>query len=167
MRGRLIFPFVIVIARVDPVAIEAAGPGGFDGFDDDFNEPALEASGPIRRELAEIKLEAQIEPGTFVELRRLLQGFAPKAEMTMTVHFSELEDLALVGADGLPLLRAGDRIDRIEDMDAVTVLSFPSPPGLYIDTMTPDSFGLLGSRRANLAIFALTDRPQGARNAQP
>lgn len=171
MRGRLIFPFVAVLARVDPAAIEAAGPGGAEGFDDDFLEPTNEAVGdavvPIRRELAELRLRAQIEPGTFVQLRRLLAGFAPEAEMTLTLHMPELEDAGLVGADGWPTLRAGDRLARIEDEDGVTVLEIADPPGIYLDTMTPDSFGLLGSKRPNLLICALTDRPQGGAGARP
>lgn len=171
MRGRLIFPFVVVFARLDPSSIESSGPGGIDGFDDDFHEPILEdAAGtsiPVRRELPEIKLRAQIEPGAFAEMRRLLQGFAPKAETTFSLHMPELEDMGLVGPDGWPTLRPGDRIVRIEDRDGGTVVEAHDPPGLYLDQLELDSFGLIGSKRPNLLICSIKDRPQGGEADQP
>lgn len=171
MRGRLIFPYRVVVARVDPVAIEAAGPGGADGFDDVWRTPILEASGetsaPVRRELDPITFEAQVEPGIFADLRRLMAGFAPEGELVITAFMSDFEDAGLIEPDGSPSLRPGDRVVRFEDRDGETVLSIADPPGLYIENANPESWGLTGAHRANLVIIRLTDRPQAGLSAAP
>ena len=171
MRGRLIFPYRVVVARVDPAAIEAAGPGGANGFDDVWRAPILETigdtSGPVRRELDPITFEAQVEPGIFADLRRLMAGFAPEGDLTITAFMSDFEDAGLVGADGAPSLRPGDRVVRFEDRDGSIVLEIDDPPGLYIENTNPESWGFTGAHRANLVIIRLTDRPQSGQSAAP
>lgn len=171
MRGRLIYPYRVTVARVDPVAIEAAGPGGADGFDDVWRTPILETtgdtSGPVRRELDPITFEVQVEPGVFADLRRLMAGFAPEGEMVMTAFMSDFEDAGLIEADGNVSLRPGDRVVDFADRDGTTVLSIADPPGLYIDNANPESWGFTGAHKANLVIIRLTDRPQAGLSVAP
>lgn len=168
MRGRLIFPFRVFIARVDPASIADAGPGGEDGFDDDFREPTLEqVSGrevPVRRELDSVMLAAQIEPGTFDGMEMLAQGNSPRGDMQISISHRVIEDAGLVDDNGRATLRAGDRLVKIEG--DLTRFSYHVDPPLYIESTTADSWGL-GSGRPNLLVVSLTDRPQGVRARQP
>lgn len=162
MRGRLIFPHTVRIARIDPEAIEAAGPGGAGGMDDDFREPLLEEeeSGrvvPVRRELAVVELPAQVEPGEFDAFVEVPGGSSPRGDLQLTLHFRDLEAAGLVGDDGGALLRAGDRlVSVVNPRGGELRLRVP----LYIATTTPDSWGFGGG--PNLLVVTLTDRPEGS-----
>jgi hypothetical protein len=161
-RGRLIFPFVLVIARLDVEAmVDDPGPG----YDDDFREPVAEIGGnssiPVRREMAVIRLRAQIEPGAFEAMQMTGNGNVPIGSIPIYIHMGELERAGLIDENGRHTIRAGDRLVRIENIRHEVVMTIPDPPGLYFETITSTSFGL-GSHRPNLIHATLVDRPQGA-----
>lgn len=161
MRGRLIFPHTVRIARVDPDGIDKA-PAADDGMDADFREPRPEVSGgrvvPIRRELAAIDVPAQVEPEVFESLADASAGQAAGARVEIVLHMRDLEDRGLTDVNGRPTLRAGDRITGFYGRDGGLMLA--PRVALYVESITPRGWGL-GSSRYNLLSVILVERPEG------
>lgn len=163
--GGLVFRFYAEIYRLDPVAMAAVDPPGpaTTGFDDDFQEPRLEAMGglgkPIRREMAAVRLPCQVEPDVWDQLRMFDAGNSPSTGIVLTMHFDDLARAGLVTASGEPTLRAGDRLGGLYDLAGALVQTIRNPPGLYIDEFRQDSFGLsLRRPKRQLLLVHLKDR---------
>ena len=87
MRGRLIFPFLAELRRLDTAAMATTDPDGAGaltgGFDPDFKEPVLvdrDGDGVAERERTElpaIRVPCQVEPKVFEDLRMLASGASP------------------------------------------------------------------------------------------
>ena len=171
MRGRLIFPFVVEYARLDPDGTGLADPDDTEGpltsgFDDDFRAPFVhtDATGArvsARVEQSLIAVPAQIEDKMLDRLRQIANGNAPMGVMALIHHFRDLERLALVDSDGRALIRMNDRLVRILTRSGTVVNTFPNPPGMYVRETTPRSYGL-GTGNRNLLEVVLQDREQGS-----
>lgn len=172
MRGRLIQRFKIGLRRLDPATIAdvvPTDPNADSGYDEDFGEPRLEdpdddgIGAPIRRELAQVLIPAQIEPKAWEVMVMVAAGNVPSTDAQVTLHFRDLEALSLVGDDGRALVMPGDRIDGIYDRAGALVQSIPNPPGLFVTEAQPAGWGLGGLvPKRNLLILTLADRPQAA-----
>lgn len=175
-RGRLIFPMLAEIFRLDTVATEALTPppdthGGATGMDKEFRVPVLQESDPTdkvgtvgREEKVAIKVPVQVEqPGEFEQQNQSPAGNIPDSNLVLVFHIQDLEDLSLMGADGMPNIRVNSRLARIFDSKNPTrVIWTPTKlPGLYLTEIKPDSFGLDGLDR-NLFISMWNDRAVGA-----
>lgn len=165
-RGRLIFPFLCELSRLDSSATSQDPDGAGDltsGYDSLWREPAIVPQGDTgksaRQEFASIRVPAQIEDDTWMRLRQMLNGVVPETRTTLVMHFSDLEDAGLVDAAGMALVRVGDRLEAIYDMDENLVQRVPTPPGLYVTEATPAGFGL-GTHR-NLLLVTVKPRDQG------
>lgn len=83
MRGRLIFPFLAELHRLDTAAMAGPGPGPHaSGYDADFREPVLEDSDDglaeaFRREFPPVRVPCQVEPDAFESLRMTPSGNSP------------------------------------------------------------------------------------------
>lgn len=169
MRGRLIFPFFAEIAQLDTVET-AADPDGAgpltSGYDDDFRTvihvPQAGGGGAsARKEKPVILVPCQIEPIDFDKLQQFASGNIPERDVTLVFHFSDLEELGLVGSDGNALIRFGDRLSAIRQCpSAELVQEVTNPPGLFAVGIRPSGFGLSGGER-NLLIVGFNDREQG------
>jgi len=170
-RGRLIWPFVARFARLDTAAT-AADPDGAgplaSGYDPIFREPVqVPQSGSqdgqsARQELEDLDLTVQVEDQAWEQLREMRTGSINAIEMTLVVHFRELEDMGLIDAGTGDALapRKGDRLKSIRHRsDLSLVQEVPTPPGLYVVEAQPRSHGLSGLRR-NLLAITLRDRPR-------
>src|SRR6185369_14803963 len=123
-RGRLIWPFVARFARLDTAAT-AADPDGAgplaSGYDPIFREPVqVPQSGSqdgqsARQELEDLDLTVQVEDQAWEQLREMRTGSINAIEMTLVVHFRELEDMGLIDAGTGDALapRKGDRLKSI------------------------------------------------------
>ncbi len=167
-RGRLICPFVIELARLDPAATAAVDPPGTvaAGYDTLFDEPALEgpvdAGQPVRREMASIFLPAQIEEDAWEALAMVEAGNVPDTAIEATCFFPDLEDMGLVDAGGMAMIRIGDRLVSIQRQDGEAVMT-PRDP-LYVDEVRPEGFGLaLANPHRNLLCLVFSPRPRGDR----
>jgi hypothetical protein len=172
MRGRLIFPFVAELARLDTLGTAAADPDGpgpaTSGYDPDFKEPVLvdEDDDGIgerrRRELSPVRLACQVEPDAFDAMRMLAAGNAPRSRIELVFHFLDLEREGLVDTStGEALVRPGDRLVAIYDRAHALVQAIRTPPGLYATEARPTGFGLgLARPRRNLLLVSFADRPQ-------
>ena len=171
MRGKIINPFLVEIARLDTVAT-AADPDGAgplaSGYDPDFKETVvLDDAGArrdARREMPPVLVPCQVEVGAFETLRQLASGNSPDSRVTLVFHFRDLERMGLVApASGDALLRVNDRLVAIRDLGGGLVQAVRTPPGLYATEVQPQSFGLGRSR--NLLLVTFDERELGVRGA--
>jgi hypothetical protein len=171
MRGRLIFPFLAEIARLDTAATAAVDPAGppESGYDPDFKETVLEdAEGDgigadVRKEMEPVFLPAQVEVQVFEALQQAFSGNIPDSDITLVFHFKDLERMGLVDSiTGEPKIRPNDRLVAIHDRGGNLVQAVRTPPGLYVNEVKPAAFGL-GHKR-NLLLVSFHDREQGTRS---
>lgn len=159
-RGRLIFPFLIEVARLDTKGTEDAG-----AYDADFRTVRAKlvdgerAVGQVY--LEPIKLPAQVEDGTYEMQRQTRSGNAPASSTVCVLHFRDLEAAGLVDpATGDALLRTNDRLLAVyRRKDGALAQAMPRE-GLYATEVKPGGFGLSGGYR-NLLIVTFQDRPRG------
>lgn len=163
MRGRLIFPFLAELRRLDADAMSTQAPG----YDEDFKEPALlDADGdgaaePYRHEHPPVRLPCQVEPQTIEALRMTPAGNTPQSSLDLVFHFSDLERLGLVDLQtGEALVRPGDCLSGLFNTEGSLVWAVRTPPGLYVTEARPAGFGLSWRRpRRNLLVVSFSDRP--------
>jgi len=177
MRGRLIFPFLAEIHRLDTAATATEDPDGTGplagGYDPDFKESVLvdqDGDGVgerVREEHAPVRIPCQVEPEVFDQLRMLASGNAPRSNIDLVFHFKDLERLGLVDpASGDALVRPGDRLSALYDKAEELVQQIQTPPGLYVSEARPIGFGLNRARpRRNLLLVSFSDRPRASRRS--
>jgi hypothetical protein len=157
-RGRLIRPFLAEIARLDTAMTEADG-----GYDPVWKTTRVTYTNGIRdtgqRYLEPIRVRAQVEVVTQDQQQQSPSGNIPDAMMRLVVHMSELEQRSLLDPDGLPMIRANDKLVAIYRLTGVLEERYAQP--LYCTAVERPAFGIGGRR--NLAVFTFEDRPQGAR----
>jgi hypothetical protein len=164
-RGRLIFPFLVDLARIDTEAT-AADPDASglltSGYDGDFREPVavpLPDSSAIaapRRVETIVQLKAQIETEEQERLQMMLTGRSPNGRLALVFHYKDLEAAGMVtGSTGRPLLRGpGDRLAAIRNVKTgVLIEEIPSTPGLFAVEVRSIGFGLGTYRNLLLMIF--------------
>lgn len=165
-RGRLIWPFVAEIYRLDTAATAAGPPTP--GYDEDFREPVrVPDSSPrgshgARKEMAPIRLPCQVEVDEADKLQQFGSGQALTSRITLVFHFRDLELNGLVDpVTGKALLRPDDRLGGIYETSGALVQTFPDPPGMYATRVEAQSHGLSGLKR-NLLLMEFNDREQGS-----
>ena len=177
MRGRLIFPFLVELHRLDTTGTATTDPDGAgpltSGYDPDFKEPVGVDSNddgigePVRVEHPAVRVPCQVEPKTFEELRMFAAGNSPRSRVELVFHFRDLEQLGLVDAPtGEALVRPGDRLGALYDKAGALVQAIRTPPGLYVSEARPIGFGLYRPRPSrNLLLVAFEDRQLAAGRA--
>lgn len=153
MRGRLIFPMVVEIARLDTDATRLAG-----RYDATFRtmKPGTE-----RVEMAPVRLLAQVEMGAWQAQNQTQAGNIPDSRLTLVFHYEELESKGLVDTNGAALIRVNDRLLGIYSRDGARLEEYlpKEKGGLYAVEVQPAGIGLGGRR--NLLVVAFADRPLG------
>jgi hypothetical protein len=161
VRGRLIFPFLVGIARLDRDATRAA-----DGYNDTLRSVTTDrpqgARGPrekLRQELPEVRVKCQVEEAVVNAQRQGPGGNVPETRVTYVAHFKDLEIAGLVDADsGKPLVGPNDRITALYTRHGVLERTFERPQ-VFITEARGGSYSL-GHRR-NLLFLISSERPQG------
>lgn len=167
-RGRLIFPFLCDLARLDTAATAAdpdAGGALTSGYDPDFREPLKrrldvdeQATTSTRVESAVVQIRAQIEPDMFETLEMMLSGQSPQSRFRIVLHYRDLERASLIDAvTGRPQIRKNDRLVAIRKLNNALIETIPNPPGLFIDEVQSRGFGPGGARNLLLLQFASRD----------
>ncbi len=155
MRGRIICPFVAVLAQLDTKSTT---------YDPLFREPrvSIDTAGQRTRERAETekRCRCQVETGTFELQQMTAAGNAALSSLTLVFHFSDLDDAGLVGDDNRALINVNDRLLQLLRADDGGVEADFSKVPPYITEATPSGFGFGG--RVNLLVCRLSDRPQAA-----
>jgi len=165
MRGRLIFPFLAELRRLDTHAMSTQTPG----YDEDFKEPALldtdgdGAGDAYRQAHAPARVPRRAGPLNCETRPRLDGGVSPAASIGLASMVKDLEQRGLVDASsGEALIRNSDRLSGLFDTEGTLVWSVRTPPGLYVTEARPAGFGLFRRRpRRNLLIVSFADRPAG------
>ncbi len=168
LRGRLIFPFTIEIARLNLAGTaadpDAAGPLT-SGFDSVFKEtrllPTSDGLGVSTRAETLIKLPGQFgNPQSMASLMEGQNGNLSPVEFEILFHFRTLESLGLIEAStGSALIKVGDRLNAIYSCcDGSLIQKIKNPPGAFITKAAP-TFGLHNSR--NLLICTFRSRDPG------
>jgi hypothetical protein len=177
MRGRLIFPFLAELVRLDTRATAETDPDGAGpldrGYDPDFKESVLVDTNDdgvgerVRLEHPPVRLPCQVEPDAFDALRMLAAGNTPRSRIELVFHFTDLEREGLVDAGtGDALVRPGDRLAALYDTAGALVQAVRTPPGLYATEARPIGFGLdLAHPQRNLLLVSFGDRPLGTARA--
>ena len=171
MRGRLIFPFLAELFRLDTAAMASVDPDGpgplAGGYDPDFKEPVLVDANddgvaePFRREHPPVRVPCQVEPEAFEALRMATSGNTPRSSLDLVFHFMDLERLGLVdAASGDAMIRPSDRLGALYALDGALVQAVRTPPGLYVTEARSIGFGLHRRRPSrNLLLVSFQDRP--------
>lgn len=156
-RGRLINKFVAVIRRLDTVATAAVVGGG---YDKEFDAVRVVGDGTqtgasSRREMAELRLPVQLDRDTWGRNQPGRGGRQVLADIVLVFHWPDLENGGLIGTDGEPVLKIGDRIDKIETVMGAVESTFKNPPGMFFTGFDRAGHGQdpFGNPRTNL-LFA-------------
>jgi len=177
-RGRLIFPMLVELYRLDTAATAADPDSGgvlASGYDETLREPVRlpvttnkQPTKSARVEMAPITVRAQIEPDQFEKLDLLVTGQNPESMFAITCHFRDLENAGLVDVNGEPMIKPADRLSRILRLNGNLVQAIANPPGLYVVEARSIGFGLSlsasGSYR-NLLLVKFESRDQSIRGA--
>ena len=171
-RGKLIHPFLVRIAPLD-IATTAADPDGAgplqSGYDKYTKEPVRAPNGtqrgaPGRKEKEPVDLLAQVEDAAWEALTMMRTGNSARTELTIVIHFPELEARGFVSSTtGAALVpKVGDRLVSIHDTQGNLIQEVPNPPGLYCMQPQPRGYGLGGAR--NLLVCTFEDRATSTRS---
>ncbi len=167
MRGRLIFPFLAEVYRLDTAATaadpDASGPLTA-GYDEDFREPVRlagpggEGAGTTHRiEKSAVRLPCQVEVGTAEKRQMFFSGNSPDSRLVLVFHMRDLARLGFVGADGRVALHNEDRLAAIYDRRGALVRTLPVP--LYASQVEPSEYGL--GHAQNLLTVYFDERETG------
>ena len=159
MRGRLIFPFLAELHRLDTLATAP-------DYDEDFKEPVLRdddddgVAEPFRREHPPVRVPCQVKPEALDALRMATSDNTPRSCFDLDFHFRDLERLGLVdAATSDALIRPSDRLGALYTLDGSLVQAVRTPPGLYVTEARPIGFGLHRRRPSrNLLLVSFQDR---------
>ena len=169
MRGRLIFPFLAVIHRLDRGGMTQPVRDGWrdhaSGFDPDFKEPvrldyADDGQGePLRREHPPVEIPCQVSPRRHERLEMQAGGASPRSQFELVMHFRDLAHLGLVDEKtGNAKISPGDRLDALLDLEKTPQLLIKNPPGLFVVEARPSGFGLGRRPQRNLLIVTFGER---------
>lgn len=159
MRGRLINPFKVTIARLDTTSTAAdpdAGGPLTSGYDSTFRAPLPKVGGgDYRAELADIVVPCQFEnDDAYERLGQTAAGNDTDTRLRCVFHFQDLEELDLVDlTTGEAKFRIGDRlksVHRYEDGSLIQRMGLDGG-GFFCTEVKPVSFGLSGGER-NLLV---------------
>jgi hypothetical protein len=160
MRGRLIFPVWVTIARLDTAEIEADG-----GYDPDFSEVRREGSGVgslMRRELPEIEILGQVEPDR-EEVQRLAPvGNVAETSIGIVFHLAGLERDGLYDPTTGELgFKVGDRLVRLRNRRKTRIIRLFDRVPVFCTQVRHLSAWLGGE--SNLILASYEERPEGLR----
>lgn len=161
-RGRLIWPVQARIARLDTAATEVNAIGGQpSGYNRIFREPVTDATGADSRVyMPETLVNCQARSKKFGEVMMLPAGRELDFDFRTVLHYQELEDAGLIGADGSVVFQPSDKLLSIYRTDGVTLLHDFTDTPLFLVHVADRSFGLSGLTR-NLARLYWSNRRQG------
>lgn len=161
-RGRLIFPKLIEIARLDTAAIETAS-----DYDHTFgeirasNRNAVGQARTVPRQEVMVRVQAQIETDAYQRLAQSGLGAVPGSRMACVLFAPELEEKGLLDpVTRQCLLKNTDRLHAIYELDETLIITIVDPPGLYANQVQPTGFGF-GAGGYNLVEMLFEARPHG------
>jgi hypothetical protein len=168
-RGRLVFPFLVELGLLDTdgTAADPDGAGELtSGYDDDFREPVMVASGSTSARGALARAEtvltfmAQVEDDTDDAVSMAASGNNPTNTLGLVFHFRDLELAGAVQlASGDPIIKApGARLISISNpRTGVLIKRYDARPGYWATQAKSMGYGLGPQRNLLLVIFQERD----------
>lgn len=162
-RGRLIWPFKATIERIDTSSTSAnalaSQPAGYDRI---FREPVKTDTTDSRVYFPADLISCQVrtELGPYEKAVQMPGGRELDFDVRLALHYSELEMMGLVNADGTSKFQAGDKLTAIYKRDGVTLKRDFSSSPLFCVHVPDRSWGLSGLDR-NLLMLYFKDRREG------
>jgi hypothetical protein len=161
-RGRLIFPKVIEIGRLDTATLAADG-----DYDPIMRERITsnrnrvdQARNTPRPEIV-VRVRAQIETSSYQRMIMTGTGNAPDSFMVAVLLASELEEAGFIDSTTKqPLIKPTDRLIAVHEPDGSQILAVTDPPGLFATMVQPAGFGF-GAGGYNLVEVTFSGRPSG------
>lgn len=167
MSGRLIYPVVATLCRVDPAATAA-----MPGYDPEFAELRLVdtdddgVADVERAELPSIELLCQVEPKAQEHLAMTPAGDVPRSEVTLVFHTRQLASRGVYDVNkGTLDLRPGDRLAALRSLAGVALWVPREGRGMYLTEAKLAGWGLGRTPRANLVLATFVDRSAARRGA--
>jgi hypothetical protein len=160
-RGRLIWPFIARIERLDTSATKANTLGQSSGYDRVFREPVRNEAGADARVYRTVELECQVstEQGPYERQAQFPAGRELEFDVRLVVHYADLEQNGFIDLAGNTALQPSDRLREIVRKTGERVRRFEDP--LFCVHAQDRSFGLSGLHR-NLVLLYFRDRREGA-----
>lgn len=150
MRGRLINKMSVVFALLDPATTP---------YDPDYMVPDPT---DIGRQETLITLPAQIEESSWFRGAFKPQGLEQAGEISVILHYADLELFGQLDANGAPRISIGSRLVSISTSLGAVVRNFPNPPGMFVTEARDSSWGLSvdNNPTRNLLFLLLAPRPR-------
>lgn len=126
--------------------IDVSG-GGYDSIFgglvpvDDGSQQGL----PTRRERPALTLRCQVSRNDWGRQDMTAGGLEQRADIIIRTLASQVQSLGLVDSNNMPIIKAGDRLVRIERVNGDTEWAFDDPPGMWVSKVMPASYGLSAS----------------------
>lgn len=153
-RGRLIWPFIAEVAKLNTVATSVNGAPLATGYDHDFKEPVKKADGTTSRSYdpgIQLPVQVETEGDPFDALVMRNTGDDGDTELKLVFHFRDLEDRGLVDIKGRATITKGDKLIRVTDRDGEEIDNYEER-NLVVTEVQPRSAGLSGHRRNILLV---------------
>jgi hypothetical protein len=146
-RGRLMNIMSASFAYLDPLLTV---------YDADYTVPV-----GARAEIT-VTLPCQVEEPTWFRATFKQQGLQEDGEVTLILHYQDLETLGLLDLDHKPLINIGTRLTSLNTAAGVVLTNFTDPPGMYVIQARDSSFGLSidNNPTRNLLFLLLAPRPK-------
>ena len=166
-RGRLLWPMVLHISRLDTASTESNTLGNADlvaGYDRIFREPVTDEEGNDSRVyMGPVAVCAQVnssQKGYARKIKQLPGGRELQYNIRTVLHYQELETRGLLTPSGDCIFQPSDRLDAIYNKAGELLKDFSCNP-LFICHVRDAGWGLSGLTR-NLVEIYWSDRRHGA-----
>ncbi len=164
-RGRLIWPCLATISRINTPSTEANAIGGQPrGYDRVWREPVETSEGEDSRVYFPpdvVQCQVRSEFGAYDKEDPYPDGRRLQYQLKIILHYKELEHKQLIGPDGGSVFQPSDRLDFVHRTNGQLLKDFTKSP-LYCIQAQDRSFGLDGLNR-NLLMLYFDDRLRGYR----
>lgn len=161
-RGRLIFPKLVEIGRLDTATLAAD-----ENYDPIMrerivsNRNKVDQARDMPRPETVVRVHAQIETSSFQRMIPTGTGNAPDSFMVVVLLASELEEAGLIDpTTKQTLFKPTDRLIAVYELNGSQILAVSDPPGLFATMVQPTGFGY-GAGGYNLVEVTFSGRPSG------
>lgn len=163
MANCLIFPKRVTIGRLDTAATKLTAPGVNTALRTMRTTNANDGSPRVQaQEYVSVTLEAQVETARYGDARNTPLGNSPGSNMRLVFDRIDCENAGLLDATtGDPLLKTGDRLERITELDGTSIWTPRHGHTAYL-RITQAELTDLGFRSgASTVVLHVEERPTG------
>lgn len=163
MANCLIFPKLATIGRLDTAATKLTAPGVNTALRTLRTTNANDGSPRVQaQKYVSITLEAQVETGQYQNARMTPMGNSPNSNMRLVFDRGDCENAGLLDpTTGDPLLKTGDRLESITDLDGTSVWTPRHGHTAYLRIVQSELTDLGFRAGASTVVLHVEERPTG------